>query len=367
MSAVGIQLVPPRQLGMSESETERLQLREFIIHAVDQDDASQASSGVQALMIMLSRINMIDGATPTRADPQAMPTFKGMTPIEAAKGWHEVCLNNALAELCAVAGKNSARQPTICVTLRSHVEEDQIMARVHSGTKITQIHSLDDSSSCVLGGCAGHLLEENGNLFIALMPANADSSTKFLRPKRNMALKWSDLEPMMACEVLYDRVWYQAVVLELLEDNGCDRVSVHYSGYSEEENYEEIEKKSWKARLRAPSPAVHLYGLCSIKLASSADGIRTESHRKLKSYGFVGDIFNVIDAIIVADKWSPIAQSISKPHERKHTFALRKIARAAGTDACQHKAISSITYDVEVRVSRRPFLDLPAVVRFRTW
>jgi hypothetical protein len=375
---------------MSENETEHLHWKDFIIHAVDQDDASQASSGVQALMVML---NTIDGATPTRADPQSMPTFEGMTTSEAAKGWHDVCHNNALAELCAVAEKNSAYLPTISVTLQSHVEENEIIAEVHSGTKITQIHSIDDSSSSDLGGCAGHLLEENGNFFIALMPTSADSSTKFLRPKRNMTLEWNDLVAKMPCEVLHDRVWYQAVVLEKLVDGGCDRVAIQYPGYSEEENYEEIAKNkdSWKARLRAPSPAVHLYGLGSIKVASKADGIRTEANRKLKDYGFVGDIFNVIEAIIVAqsdavsdvsgggsdavsdfsddeaEKRSPIAHSIAKPHEREYTFALRGTVRAAGTDVYQHEAISSITYNVEVRVSRRPLLVLRAVAGFRMW
>ena len=236
--------VPPgmRQPGMSENETEHLHWKDFIIHAVDQDDASQASSGVQALMVML---NTIDRATPTRADPQSMPTFEGMTTSEAAKGWHDVCHNNALAELCAVAEKNSAYLPTISVTLQSHVEENEIIAEVHSGTKITQIHSIDDSSSSDLGGCAGHLLEENGNFFIALMPTSADSSTKFLRPKRNMTLEWNDLVATMPCEVLHDRVWYQAVVLEKLVDGGCDRVAIQYPGYSEEENYEETAKNAF--------------------------------------------------------------------------------------------------------------------------
>jgi len=371
--------VPPGQPGMSENETERLHLKDFIIHAIDQDDASQASSGVQALMVML---NTIDRATPTRADPQAMPTFEGMTTSEAAKGWHGVCNNNALAELCAVAEKKSAYLPTISVTLQSHVEENKIIAKVHSGTRITQIHSIHDSSSSDLGGCAGHLLEENGNFFIALMPTAADSSTKFLRPKRNMTLEWNDLVATMPCEVLHDRVWYQAVVVKKRVVGGCDWVVIRYPGRSEEENQEEIAKKedSWKARLRAPSPAVHLYGLSFIKMASKAHGIRTEANRKLKDYGYVGDIFNVIEAIIVAqsdavsdvsddeaEKWSPIARSIAMPHEREHAFTLRGMARAAGTDVYQHEAICSIAYNVEVRASRRPCLVLRAVARFRMW
>jgi len=57
-----------------------------------------------------------------------------------------------------------------------------------------------------------------------------------------------------------------------------------------------------------------------------------------------------------AEKRSPIAHSIAKPHEREHAFALRNMVRAAGTDEDQHEAMSSIAYDVEVRASRRPFL-----------
>jgi len=46
-------------------------------------------------------------------------------------------------------------------------------------------------------------------------------------------------------------VWYQSVVLERLEGDGCVRVAVKYTGHSEEEFYEEIEENSWESRLRA--------------------------------------------------------------------------------------------------------------------
>jgi len=332
------------------------------------DDAVTVPSGVQSLTLMLTRV-----IATTCADPQAVPTFEGKTASEAAKDWHAVCEHNALAELRAVSEKDSAGLPTICVTLQSHISENEIVAKIHSGAKITAVHSYDDSNFSDLSGCAGHLLEEAGNLFIALMPAQADKGKNFLRPKRSMNLRWCDLVENLPCEVRYEGAWYQAVVVRQ-EGDGCDRVAVEYAGYGEEENYEEIDKDSWKVRIRAPSPALHLYGLSPIKMASEGDGIRTEIRRTFKSYGYVGDVFNVIEAVILArshaladddasgdgaGKGRLITQSIAKLQERKPAFALRDMVRygphprtsassASGTDVYQHEAISSIHYDVEV-------------------
>jgi len=333
------------------------------------DDAVTVPSGVQSLTVMLTRV-----IATTCADPQAVPTFEGKTASEAAKDWHAVCEHNALAELRAVSEKDSAGLPTICVTLQSHISENEIVAKIHSGAKITAVHSYDDSNFSDLSGCAGHLLEEDGNLFIALMPAQADRGKNFLRPKRSMNLRWCDLVENLPCEVRCEGAWYQAVVVERQEDDGCDRVVVEYAGYGEEEKYEEIDKDSWKVRIRAASPALHLYGLRPIKMASEGDGIRTEIRRTFKSYGYVGDVFNVIEAVILArshavadddasgdgaGKWRLITQSIAKLQERKPAFALRDMVRrgprprtsassASGTDVYQHEAISSIHYDVEV-------------------
>lgn len=122
--------------------------------------------------------------------------------------------------------KDSARLPKICVTLQLHITEDEIMAKIHSETKMTAVHSYDDSSFSDWSGCAGHLLAEASNFFIALMPAQADSSKKFLHPKRSLNFKWCDLVENPPCKVRYEGSWYQAVVLDRLEGDGWDRVAV---------------------------------------------------------------------------------------------------------------------------------------------
>lgn len=328
--------------------------------------ASPDASGLRALKAMLARLN-----TPTSADPRDIPTGEGKGANEAAKDWHVVGAHNALAELRALSEKDSAHLPTIRATLQSHIVEDETLSRIHSGAIITAIHSHDDTNFSNLSGCAGHLLEEGGNFYIALSPAKATSSTKFWRPQRKTDVRWVDLVAGLQCEVRYEGTWFQAVVLERLGDgnsdalqaDACLRVAVQYVGFDEEENREEITKCLWQSRIRAPSPSLHLYGLSQIKIAGSGDGIRIAS-RHLKSYGYVGDFFNVIEAIMQAHlfavldasgdsagKWSCITQSITKLLGRKRAFSLtdRNFAvSAAGADVYQHEAISSIQYDVEV-------------------
>jgi len=67
----------------------------------------------------------------TCADPQAVPTFEGKTANEAPKDGHAVCQHKAFAELLAVSEKDSACLPKICVTLQSHITEDENMAKIH--------------------------------------------------------------------------------------------------------------------------------------------------------------------------------------------------------------------------------------------
>jgi len=65
-------------------------------------------------------------------------------------------------------------------------------------------------------------------------------------------------------EVKSAGVWYQATVSEPFYAFALhDRVEVSYDGYCEDEKYEEIEKngREWEQRLRAPLPALDLYGL----------------------------------------------------------------------------------------------------------
>ena len=127
------------------------------------DDLVDVSSGVRAVTIMLARLD-----TPTCADPQDVPTGEGKDANEAAKDWHAGSRHNALAELRAVSEKDGASLPTIRATLQSHMVEDKNLARIHSGAIITAIQSHDDTNFRDLSGCAGHLLEVGGSLFIAL-------------------------------------------------------------------------------------------------------------------------------------------------------------------------------------------------------
>ena len=111
--------------------------------------------------------------------------------------------------------------------------------------------------------------------------------------KRRTDLRWADLTVGEPLEVLYEGTWYQASVSESFSSfESGDRVEVRYDGHPEDQAYEEIEKGengAWKRRLRAPLPALHLYGLRCIEVKGKQQGIRKEYNRRFKCYGSVRD------------------------------------------------------------------------------
>ena len=121
---------------------------------------------------------------------------------------------------------------------------------------------------------------------------------------------------------------------------------------------------TWKTRVRAPLPALHLYGLRPIEIMGEGNEIRVEEGHKFKDHGNVRDKLDVLRAVIEAVEEPPdIAQSLARlevrrplarPLKDQQIYGPRTAAAAAACESggsnineCQHDAISSVKFDVE--------------------
>jgi hypothetical protein len=294
--------------------------------------------------------------------------------------WYSLARHNALEELCALRDKSQREGnilPTISTRLQSYTAGDEEIARVHSGAVITAVGSIDDINFTHLRGCAGHLLEDAANAGSFYIALSATLSTV----KRSTDLRWCDLKEGEPVEVLWEGTWYQASVVPFQEQFSTLQASVRvrYDGFVESDAYEVIEKgekDTWKSRVRAPLPALHLYGLRPLEIrGGEGNGILVEEGRKFKDHGNVRDKLDVLRAVIEAvDEPPNIAQSLARlemrralarPLKDEHMWGHRTAAAAAACESgdsnvesgdsnsnsnindCQHDAISSVKFDVE--------------------
>jgi hypothetical protein len=322
------------------------------------DSDAPLESEQQAIKSLLERLNNDAPPDPqnfvcSNIHPPMAPGVAAEKADEDAKRWTSIARHNALEEACAQRdnGKREGNLPTISVTLQSFTAVGQPMEQIHGGALLLT-ESIDDTNFTHLRGCSGHLLEDAdhaGNLYIA-----------WARVKRKTDLGWADLKVGEPLEVLYEGTWYQASVSESFTSfEGSDRVEVHYVGHCEDEAYEEIEKgenNAWKRRLRAPLPALHLYGLRCIKVKGQQEGIRKEHNRRFKSYGSVRDKLQVLQYLYAAKDMPPgIVKSIAQVRMRQPAFEYMQqygylsaaVPCAGSTNVSQRDAISSIRFDVE--------------------
>ncbi len=137
---------------------------------------------------------------------------------------------------------------------------------------------------------------------------------------------------------------------------------------------------TWKTRVRAPLPALHLYGLRPIEIMGEGNEIRVEEGHKFKDHGNVRDKLDVLRAVIEAVEEPPdIAQSLARlevrrplarPLKDEQIYGPRTTAAAAACESggsnineCQEAATStsaSTTPSPASSLMLRPFKAPPA-------